>query len=147
MADSATFPLVIASDNQNISDPKRNTRKRARYFLAVFFFIAGLNHFLNPQPYLAMMPKALPAHEAMNIISGLAEMAGAIGVLIPRLQRLSGWCLLALLVAIYPANINVALNGWPGVSIPTWALWARLPLQFALAYWVYFACLLPKQEK
>jgi len=94
-----------------------------------------------------MMPKWLPHPEAMNIISGLAEMAGAIGVLIPRLQRLTGWCLVALLIAIFPANINVALNGWPGVSIPTWALWARLPLQFALLYWVYFACLLPKVEK
>lgn len=94
-----------------------------------------------------MMPKWLPYPEAMNIISGLAEMAGAIGVLIPRLQRLTGWCLVALLIAIFPANINVALNGWPGVSIPAWALWARLPLQFALLYWVYFACLLPKPEK
>lgn len=129
------------------NDPKQATRRRARYFLAVFFFIAGLNHFLNPHPYLAMMPKWLPYPEAMNIISGLAEMAGAIGVLIPHLQRLTGWCLVALLVAIFPANINVALNGWPGVSIPVWALWARLPLQFALLYWVYFACLLPKPEK
>jgi uncharacterized membrane protein len=126
------------------ADPKHVTRQRARHFLAVFFFIAGLNHFLNPKPYLSMMPKSLPAHEALNIISGLAEMLGGIGVLIPSVRRFTGWCLIILLIAIFPANINAAVNGWEGVSIPAWLLWARLPLQFALIYWVYFACLLPK---
>jgi uncharacterized membrane protein len=134
-------PAAIAAD------PQHHTRRRARYFLAVFFFIAGLNHFLNPRPYLSMLPKSLPYPEALNLISGLAEMAGAVGVLLPSLQRLTGWCLILLLLAIFPANINVALNGWDGVAIPAWALWARLPLQFALIYWVHFACLQPRPNK
>ncbi len=115
--------------------------------LALFFGLAGLNHFRNPQPYLAMMPPYLPFPDALNLISGAAEIAGAMGLLIPALRRAAAWGLMVLLIAVFPANIHVALHGWPGVNLPVWVLWARLPLQFALLAWVYYSGIsTPKQS-
>jgi uncharacterized membrane protein len=121
-------------------------RNISLFLLATFFVVAGVNHFLSPQIYLAMMPGYLPFPSAMNLISGGAEIAGGLGVLIPRLRRYAGWGLIALLVAVFPANVNVALNGWDGVTLPNWALWARLPIQLVLIAWVYFSCL-PRRDE
>jgi len=119
-----------------------NARSRAvaLWVLAAFFVVAGLNHFLNHGPYLAMMPPYLPWHEGLIIVSGVAEIAGGLGVLIPKMRWLAGWGLIVLLVAVFPANVQVALHGWPGVQIPQWTLWARLPLQGVLIVWVYWVC-------
>jgi uncharacterized membrane protein len=117
------------------------SRTVALWILAAFFVVAGLNHFLNPDPYLAMMPPYLPWHAGLIIISGIAEIAGGLAILIAKMRRLAGWGLIALLVAVFPANVQVALHGWAGVQIPPWALWARLPLQGVLIAWVYRACL------
>jgi uncharacterized membrane protein len=115
--------------------------------LAVFFVGAGLNHFLHPKPYLAMMPPYLPAPEALNAVSGVAEIAGGLGLLMPKVRKPAGWGLMALLVAVFPANLHVALNGWEGTHIPRWVLWARLPLQPVLMAWVYRACSLGRGAK
>ena len=109
--------------------------------LAAFFVLAGLNHFLNPGPYLAMIPPYLLWHRELIIVSGIAEIAGGLAILIVKLRPLAGWSLIALLVAVFPANLQVALHGWPGVQIPPWALWARLPLQPLLIAWVYWVCI------
>jgi uncharacterized membrane protein len=108
--------------------------------LALFFVVAGANHFLNPGPYLTMMPPYLPWHEGLIIVSGVAEIAGGLGILIPKMRWLAGLGLIVLLVAVFPANVQVALHGWPGVQIPQWTLWARLPLQGVLIMWVYWVC-------
>jgi uncharacterized membrane protein len=121
--------------------PLSTLRKASPSLLGTFFVLAGLNHFLNPQAYLAMIPPYVPFPGAMNLISGAAEIAGGISVLIPRLRRAAGWGLIALLVAVFPANIHVALHGWNALAIPTWVLWARLPLQLGLIAWVHFSCL------
>jgi uncharacterized membrane protein len=120
-----------------------NTRSRviALWVLAIFFVLAGANHFLNPGPYLAMMPPYLPWPAGLVIVSGVAEIAGGLGILIPGMRRLAGWGLIALLVAVFPANVQVALHGWSGEQIPQWLLWARLPLQPILIAWVYWVCL------
>lgn len=119
-----------------------NARPRAfaLWVLAMFFVLAGANHFLNPGPYLAMTPPFLPWHEGLIIVSGVAEIAGGLGILISKARRLAGWGLIALLAAVFPANVQVALHGWAGVQIPQWALWARLPLQGVLIAWVYWVC-------
>ncbi len=114
--------------------------------LAVFFLVAGLNHFLNPRPYLSMMPPYLPWPAALNIISGAAEVAGGIGILIPTLRPIAGWGLLALLVAVFPANVNVALHGWKGQHIAPWILWARLPFQPLIMAFVYWASIAPHPQ-
>lgn len=116
-------------------------RTISRILLVTFFVLAGLNHFLHPQAYLTMIPPYVPFPRAMNFISGAAEIVGGIAVLFPRLRRAAGWWLIALLLAVFPANLHVALHGWDGVEIPVWVLWARLPLQVALLAWVYASCL------
>lgn len=116
-----------------------------RSLLGLFFIAAGLNHFWNPQFYLSFMPPWLPAPEAMNAISGAAEIAGGIGVFIPVLRRAAGWGLIALLIAVFPANVHMALHGMPGVEIPQWALWARLPFQVVFIAWVWWTCLVARR--
>ncbi len=117
------------------------------FLLAVFFTAAGVNHFLRPDPYLAMIPSILPFHRTINILSGAAEILGGIGVLVPRFRQAAGLGLLLLLAAVFPANINVALHGWPGYPVPAWILWARLPLQAVLAAWVWRSCLGAKSRR
>jgi uncharacterized membrane protein len=112
-------------------------RTVALWLLALFFMAAGLNHFVNPAPYLAMMPSYLPWPAGTNWISGAAEIAGGVGVLFARTRRAAGWGLIALLVAVFPANVNVALHGWPGENIALWILWARLPFQPVMIWAVY----------
>ena len=97
-----------------------------------------------------MMPPYLPNPEALNIISGAAEIAGGIGVLIPQTRVWAGWGLIALLVAVFPANLQVALHGWKGVNIAQWLLWARLPFQpllIALVYWATIKRRCPTQHR
>ncbi len=108
--------------------------------IAIGFTAAGINHFRHPDLYLGMMPPWLPWPEAMNVISGAAEIAGGIGVLLPWTRRAAGWGLIALLIAVFPANIQMALNGFPGTDLPAWMLWARLPFQPLLIAWVWWAC-------
>lgn len=117
-----------------------------RVLLGVFFVLAGINHFRIPEFYLSMIPPPLPP-EPVNVISGLAEMALGIGVLVPRTRRLAGWGLIALLIAIFPANIYAAFQGHiAGLDAPSWTLWARLPFQFVFLAWVW-AVTLRKTEK
>ncbi len=117
-----------------------NLRNLSRYPLAAFFIVAGVNHFRDPATYLSMMPPWLPAPEALNFISGAAEIFGGIGLLISRTRNAAALGLILLLIAIFPANIHIALNGWPGMDIPRWVLWARLPFQLLFLGWVLFSC-------
>jgi uncharacterized membrane protein len=111
-----------------------------RWLLTIAMVVAGLNHFLSPETYLAMMPDALPAHRELVYISGVAEMAGGLGLILPGTRRLAAWGLVLLLLAVFPANINMAINDIPlsGNAVPSWALWARLPLQVVLIAWAYW---------
>ncbi len=117
------------------------TRKQtvARWVLALFFIVAGVNHFLAPSLYLGMMPVWLPAKEAANLVSGAAEIAGGVGLLIVSLRRAASWGLIALLLAVFPANVHVALQGhMDGLDAPAWLLWLRLPFQAVFIAWVWW---------
>lgn len=116
-----------------------NTRRISRFVLALFFVIAGLNHFRSPETYLAMMPPWLPAPYSLNLLSGMAEIAGGLGIIIPRTRRAAGFGLILLLIAVFPANLHVAIHGWPGTDIPRWILIARLPFQLLFIAWVYYS--------
>jgi len=115
-------------------------RSIARWVLALFFIGAGVNHFLSPDIYLGMMPAWLPLKTAANVISGAAELAGGFGLLIPRLRRAAAWVLIVLLIAVFPANIHVALQGhMPGLENASPALlWLRLCFQPLLVAWVWW---------
>jgi len=122
--------------------PALSSRKKsaARWVLALFFIIAGVNHFLAPEIYLGMMPPWLPFKEAANLISGAAEIAGGLGLLLPRFRRAAAWGLIALLIAVFPANIQVALQGsMPGLeNAPPALLWLRLLFQPVFIAWVWW---------
>ena len=107
-----------------------------RWIMGILFVIAGSFHFLNPAPYLQMMPAYLPWHLALIYISGIAEILGGLGVLVPATRRVAGWGLIALLIAVFPANIQATLHGFLG--LPAWILWARLPFQALFIAWVYW---------
>lgn len=111
-----------------------------RWLLAVGMIGAGLNHFRVPGLYTAMMPAALPWHLALVYVSGVAEIAGGVGLLVPATRRLAAWGLVALLVAVFPANVNMAIHHLPlgARAVPSWALWARLPLQVVLIAWAWW---------
>ncbi len=107
------------------------------------FVLAGVNHFVNPGFYLRIMPPWLPAHEAMNVASGAAEIAGGAALMSgnPRVRRLGGLFSIATLVAIFPANLHMALHAedFPEVPGGAWALYARLPLQAVFIAWAIAA--------
>jgi uncharacterized membrane protein len=107
----------------------------ARRLLGVTFLVTGALHFLRPRMYEAIMPRYLPAHRELVYASGVAEMAGGAGVLAGR--RTAGWWLIATLVAIFPANVEMAVHAERFHRIPEPLLWARLPLQGALIAWVW----------
>jgi uncharacterized membrane protein len=110
--------------------------------MAVFFIAAGINHFRLPAVYVAMIPPWLPFPSTLNVLSGLAEIAGGVGVLLPSLRCAAGWGLIALLVAVFPANLHVALLGhMPGFSFTPLTLWLRLPLQAVFVAWVAWVTL------
>lgn len=114
------------------------TKVVLRTLLAGFTFLLGVLHFAVPDPFVAIMPKALPYPHALVYVSGVAELCGAVGLLLPRTRRLAGIGLILLYVAVFPANVNQALNGIqidPAHPAPLWALWARLPFQ-ALFIWI-----------
>ena len=91
-------------------------------------------HLVRPSQYLPAMPPLLQHPMMLILISGVAEIAGGVGLWLPAgvLRRAAGWGLVALLVAVYPANVHMAMAG---VIEPSWALWARLPLQGVLIAW------------
>ena len=109
-----------------------------KWLLAVAFIGAGVNHFVRPGFYVRIMPPYLPWHYELVLISGVFEILGGIGLLIPRFQVAAAWGLIALLVAVFPANVHMALHPEDYAPIPPAALWGRLPLQAVLIAWAYW---------
>jgi uncharacterized membrane protein len=117
-----------------------NLKLGFRILLAAFFIVAGVLHFLKTPFYLKIMPSYLPMHLELVYISGFFEILGGVGILIPFLQPLAGYGLIALLIAVFPANLNMAMNNIQieGFPMPASLLWLRLPLQLVLIWWVWW---------
>jgi uncharacterized membrane protein len=109
----------------------------ARLVLGAFFLAAGSLHFLKPKPYVAIVPDALPRKRELVYASGVAELVGGAGVLAAPTRRAAGWWLIATLIAIFPANVNMAVNAERFRAVPEPLLWARLPVQGLLIAWVW----------
>ena len=108
---------------------------RARLGAAAFWLLAGAMHFVIPRQYEAIVPPSLARWKREVVVaSGLAEMAGGAAILPDRTRRFARWWLLATLVAVYPANIHMAVNSKDFARIPAPLLWARLPVQFLFAW-------------
>ena len=107
------------------------------YVVGLLFVLAGANHFYMPMFYVNMMPNGLPFPLELVYISGVMEIVLGGGVMIPQFRKWSAYGLVALLIAVFPANINMALHPDSFKDIPLWLLYARLPLQFLLIWLVY----------
>jgi len=105
--------------------------------LSVFFLAAGTLHFVRPAMYEAIVPEALPAKRQLVYASGAAELAGAVGVLPARTRRAAGWWLIATLVAVLPANVQMAIDADRYPAVPEPLLWLRLPLQALPIWWAW----------
>lgn len=110
-----------------------------QWLLAGFMTFAGVMHFVSPRGFERIVPRWLPAPRLLVYVSGVFEVLFGVGLVIPATQRLAAWGLIALLVAVFPANVNMAVNELPlgKKPLPRWALWARLPLQGVLIAWAY----------
>jgi uncharacterized membrane protein len=113
-------------------------RVALRGLAAAGFVIAGVLHFVYPAKYQSIIPPGFPSPTALVAISGVAEIAGGLGLLIPPLRRAAQWGLIALLLAVFPANVYMAIHPEriPDLHVSHWLLWARLPLQGVLMLWV-----------
>jgi len=108
--------------------------------LALFMAGAGVMHFLAPRGFIRIVPTFLPAPAALVLVSGVFEILGGVGLLVPPTRRAAAWGLVALYVAVFPANVNMAVNhiGFGRHPGPAWRSWARLPLQALLIAWAYW---------
>jgi uncharacterized membrane protein len=111
----------------------------ATFFAGPVMTFAGVMHFVKPRWYERIMPPYIPAHRELVYASGVAEIAGALGTMHPRTRRRAGLFLIATLVAVFPANVHMAVNAGDYGDVPEPALWARLPLQAVFVYWVWRA--------
>ncbi len=105
--------------------------------MGLFYATAGAMHFAATTMYLRAMPAYLPAPRALVLVSGVAEIAGGLGVILPSTRRAAAWGLVLLLVAVMPANVWMAQHPERFTEVPQWALWARLPLQLPLIWWAW----------
>ncbi len=119
--------------------------KRAKpillWVMAAFYILGGFNHLMNPDFYLAIIPPKLPNPEWLNVLSGLAEIVLGVFVLEPRTRVFAAWGIIALLIAIFPANVYVVLENvgteGPG-SGPGAVGWVRLPFQALFIVWAWW---------
>ncbi len=116
-------------------------RRIALILASVFYIGAGILHFTKTRFYLKIMPPYIPWHLAMVQISGVCGILGGLGLLIPRTRRAAAWGLVALLIAVFPANIYVVTDPVPAgaASISPLVLWGRLPLQLVFIAWLVWA--------
>ena len=116
----------------------RITKTILKWLLAIGFVLAGINHFLSPDFYLKMMPPVLPWHLFLIYLSGFFEIALGVLLLIPKYTHFAAWGLIALLIAVFPANIYMAMNPQLFSEFSPVALYLRLPVQFVLIMWAYW---------
>jgi uncharacterized membrane protein len=111
------------------------------YVMAAFYIWAGIAHFLRPDFYLPMMPPYLPWHAELVFLSGVAEVLCGVGLLIPKTRKAAAWATIALLVAVFPANIHVAVNDvavFGATEGPGAIGYVRLPMQLVLIAWAWW---------
>ena len=109
-----------------------------RLTLSILFLAAGTLHFIVPYTYTRIVPNYLPHPHFLVLLSGACEFLGGLGLLLNPTRKLAAWGLIALLLAVFPANLQMALDHatlWP--HLPAWTLWARLPLQLPLIWWAW----------
>lgn len=112
-------------------------KRSARWLLAIFMTCMGLAHLVWPAWFVRAMPPWLPWHLGLVYLSGVFEIAGGVGLTIPRVRVAAAWGLIALFVAVFPANVHMALHSEVVPAAP-WLLWARLPFQALFIAWAWW---------
>lgn len=109
--------------------------------IAIVFVAAGVLHLLKPAPYIRIVPPWLPAPATLVMVSGICEILGGLGVLLPATRVAAGWGLIALLVAVLPANVQMLIDAHARHASRLWqlSLALRIPLQAALVWWIWRA--------
>ncbi len=126
-----------------------NRRKEIlRAILSASIIVVGITHFLKPEQYARIVPPQLHYPFELVYISGFFEILGGIGLLIPFVSIAAAWGLIALFIAVFPANINMAINSIPIEGIPhhPFLYWARLPFQAVLITWAWWYTKKPKDQ-
>jgi uncharacterized membrane protein len=117
------------------------TKRVLLYVMAAFYIFAGVMHFLRPEFYRPMMPPYLPWHDFLIFLSGVAEVGLGAAVLVPSIRKPAAWGIILLLIAIFPANVHIALYNVPVFNNPEGAgllNWVRLPFQAVLILWAWW---------
>ncbi|MCF1751518.1 DoxX family protein [Mariniradius sediminis] len=116
-------------------------KKLLRYLLTLFFIVAGVNHFINPQFYLPLIPPYFPFPESINVVAGIVEILFGFGLLLEKTRKAAAWGIVLLLVAFIPSHVYFIQIGScvpDGLCVPAWVGWVRLviihPILFAWAY-------------
>lgn len=107
------------------------------YLMALLYIAAGINHFVRPAMYRKIMPPWLPAHHTLVLLSGVAEIVLGVLLLFPATRVWAAWGIIALLLAVFPANIQMAVQYYRSGHPYLWLALLRLPLQFLLIWWAY----------
>ena len=109
-----------------------------KWLFAAIFLTAGTLHFVRPEPFVNIMPNYLPWHLELVYLSGVFEFVLGAMLLVPKCQVFAAWGLIALLVAVFPANVQMAFHAADYPQFPAALIWARLPLQGVLIAWAYW---------
>jgi uncharacterized membrane protein len=118
------------------------------YVLGIVFCATGILHVVQTSAFTQIVPPALPNPVLLVQISGVAEICGGVGMLVPALRRVAGIGLIALLLAVFPANIYMAVDAARFAAVgPAWVFWLRLPLQFLLIWFVVRSALMPHRSE
>jgi uncharacterized membrane protein len=116
--------------------------------IAIMFLFTGASHFTEMKhDYVAMIPESLPRGLWVVYLTGVMEIAGAIGLLIPRFRRMAAICLVLLLLAMFPANVNAALNGIPLRGRAPTSLWLRVPMQLLFIWMLWWTSIKKGQAR
>ncbi|MFB3387468.1 DoxX family protein [Flavobacterium sp. LAR06] len=107
------------------------------YLMAFLYIIAGINHFRSPGMYIRIIPPIFKNPKLINTLSGAAEILFGVLLMFPFSKRFAAWGIIALLIAIFPANLFMFQDKKAGFCLPKWILFIRLPLQIILIYWAY----------
>jgi uncharacterized membrane protein len=119
---------------------KKSRKEIWRLVLAIAISFVGVLHFATPDPFVKIVPPSLPHPLLLVYISGFFEIAGGVGLLVPRVSQAAAWGLILLFIAVFPANINMAINqiDLPGIPDSSILRWGRLPLQAVLIAWAWW---------
>jgi uncharacterized membrane protein len=108
-------------------------------FVFLWFFIGGIAHFLITSTFAGIIPPVFPAHRLLVLVSGVFELLGAAGILLPRTRSAAGWGLVALTIAVTPANVFMWQHAADYPGTPYWALTLRLPFQAVLLVGIWWS--------